>query len=251
MISQTYGDKRILEVHAICNDVVGKALRDSVDEISFTFHNCPAQFQETAKALMQGTLPATIFRSFDGVSYKESIVAQLKDMKARGFTDFVLIQDDQYGYLHVPIATVKAVVDFYRSNPDVKFLHVFGKEGYPTAARKPLETRAGGGIRFHRYDSRDFQRDGPNVYAYNDGTYLASIDFVLDLLGPEIPSDVWGMEMALKSVFDRNPIDRWGAEAVLFAAANLHGRNINRAPFDQNMGRFFFQEVLDKIRKYL
>ena len=205
-ISQTYGDSRLLEINCIAYDRVGTALRNSLDEISFTFHNSPQKFKEKAKTILSNIYEKpVVFREYDEISYYDSILAQLNEMKVTGFTDILLIQDDQYGLNNNNnIEKVKNIVDFYRANLDVTFLHIFGREGYPSKHRLPLCERSHGDIIFNKFDSRDFKRDG--IWSYNDGTYLASIDFLLTLLRPnakvQIPSNVWHFEMYCKMILD-------------------------------------------------
>jgi len=244
-ISQTYGDSRLLEINCIAYDRVGTALRNCIDEISFTFHNSPPEFKETAKEILSNIYETpVIFREYDGISYYDSIMTQLTTMKTEGFTDILLIQDDQYGlYINNNIEKVKTIVDFYRNNLDMTFLHIFSKEGYPSKNRLPMSKLYHDGIIFNKFDSRDFKKDG--IWSYNDGTYLASIDFLLTLLSPtsnfQIPSNVWHLEMYCKMVLDNNPIERWGVQEELFQAANFHGKNISPIPFYDNLYRFFGQ----------
>jgi hypothetical protein len=259
-ISQTYGNSRLLEINCIAYDRVGTALRNCMDEISFTFHNSPQKFKEVAKEVLSNVYEKpVIFREYDGISYYDSILAQLNEMKGKGFTDILLIQDDQYGLdNNNNIEKVKTIVDFYRANLDVTFLHIFGREGYPSNNRLPLSEISYEGIIFNNFDSRDFKHD--NIWSYNDGTYLASINFLLTLLSPnsnfQIPSNVWHLEMYCKMILDNNPVERWGVQEEIFQAANFHGKNISPIPFYDNLYRFFgkrenFQEKFTLFKTLL
>jgi len=224
-ISQTYGNERIHEIKCIVHDDTGGALRDLLDEISFTFHNCNPEIIAKSHNILTTRFPTCKFRSINNVNYRDSIIQQLCDMKNMGLTDFVLLQDDHYG-INYPenVEYVKSIVAFYKSRPDIKYLHLHQREGYPSANRVPKETVEYSGLLFHKYDSRDFKKD--DFYGYNDGIFIASIDMFIDILKTNgVPEDVWGVELWLKWLFDNYEHDRWGIEKVLFDSVYMHGRN--------------------------
>jgi len=248
-ISQTYGDERIHEMKCISHDYVGGALRDSLDEISFTFHNCNSEFIAKSHNILSPRFPTCKFRSINNINYRDSIIQQLHEMKYMGLTDFVLLQDDHYG-INIPenVEYVNRIVSFYRSRPDIKYLHLQGKEGYPSANRIPKETVEYSGILFHKYDSRDFQKD--NFYGYNDGVSIASIDMFIDILKTNgVPEDVWNMEWWLKWLFDTYEYDRWGVEMNLFGSVYMHGRNTCDNSTDSLTSIFVTNQNIEEILK--
>jgi hypothetical protein len=160
-------------------------------------------------------------------------------MKNNGLTDFALLQDDHHG-INRPenIEIAKSILEFYRSRSDIKFLHFYYKEGFPSENRVPKETVGFKGIKFHKYDSRDFKKD--DMYSYNDGVFLMSIDMMLNIMSmPGIPEDVWGMEIWLKWLFDNNDIDRWGVSKEVFAGMYVHGRNTSKDSIEDQIRPLF------------
>jgi hypothetical protein len=238
-ISQTYGNNRIQEIKCITFDDVGGALRDLLDEISFTFHNSSSEIVNEGRSILKQRFPTCNIRVINNVSYRDSIIQQLQSMKNNGLTDFALLQDDHHG-INRPenIEIAKSIVEFYRSRSDIKFLHFYYKEGFPSENRVPKETVGFKGIKFHKYDSRDFKKD--DMYSYNDGVFLMSIDMMLNIMSmPGIPEDVWGMEIWLKWLFDNNDIDRWGVSKEVFAGMYVHGRNTSKDSIEDQIRPLF------------
>lgn len=237
-ISQTYGNNRVQEIKCISFDDVGGAFRDSLDEISFTFHNCSNETIAQNHVVLKSRFPTCKFRIIDSINYRDSIIRQLEYMKTTGFTDFALLQDDHYGINHPEnIEIAKSIVEFYRSRPDINFLHCT-KDGFPSDNKVPKDTVEFNGILFHKYDSRDFKKD--NLYSYNDGIFLMSIDMMLNILNSHnIPEDVWGMEVWLKCFFDSNEIDRWGLSKEVFGSMYVHGQNTSSAPISEQIQPLF------------
>lgn len=248
-ISQTYGSERMHELKCISHDDVGGALRDLLDEISFTFHNCDSEFIAKSHNILTPRFPTCKFRSINNVNYRDSIIRQLHEMKDAGLTDFVLLQDDHYGINHPEnVEYVNSIVSFYKSRPDIKYLHLHEKEGYPSANRIPKETVEYSGILFHKYDSRDFKKD--DFYGYNDGICIASIDMFIDILEKDgVPDNVWDMEWWLKCFFDDNENDRWGMEKHVFDSAYMHGRNISNDKRESLLRTFGMKPNFEDIAK--
>lgn len=224
-ISQTYGNDRIQELKCIAYDDVGFTLRNCLDEISFTFHNCGTPFIDNGTSILRERFPTCKLRIINNINYRDSIIQQLKEMKSEGFTDFVLLQDDHYG-INYPenIQHIKNIVEFYRLNPQIEMLYLSDNKGFPSKNRVPLESSNFKGLTFHKYDSRDFQKD--EYYGYDDGIYIGSIDKFLPIFQTNgVGECVWYMEWWMKWLFDNYEHHRWGCELNIFGSIYLHGRN--------------------------
>lgn len=251
-ISQTYGNARIQELKCIAYDDVGAALRNCLDEISFTFHNCDPEFIENGTSILKERFPTCKLRIINDVNYRDSIIQQLKDMKSEGFTDFVLLQDDQYGINRLEnIEHVKNIVEFYRLNPQIEMLYLAGNKGFPSKNRVPIETLNFKGLTFHKYDSRNFQKD--DYYGYDDGIHIGSIDKFLPIFQTNgVGECVWYMEWWMKWLFDNYEHYRWGCELSIFEPIYVHGRNTSNSPIsDQIRPLFGMKPNFDEFIKSL
>ena len=250
--TQTYGNQRILELLLLKYDKIGNTFRNKCDKIIFSFHNCPIEFIVKGKAILENIYSSDklIILEYNSISYLETIKKTLENIKNMNIDYILQIQDDQHGInssknieqLH----NINLVFNFL-NNKKPNFLHIFGNEGDPTFNNmKPLEIYKNdevnddiNNIEFYNYNSKDFINH--NIYSWNDGTYFANIDFLINIFNIKgLPENVWDLEHALKYIFDNNSINRWGTNKLFFKASNLHGRNINnKISIYENLQRFF------------
>jgi hypothetical protein len=193
---------------------------------------------------------------FNNCTYLDCYRQIVVKAKQLGCDAILQIQDDQHGINTVEntakLEEVDEVVSTYKSSSRIEFMHLFGKEGKPQANLSPLSTIKTANVEFYQYDSRDFQRC--NLWSWNDGTYIISVELIERLLYiPNLPSDVWRLEIVLKKLFDTHQFFRWGTDKVLFGASNLFGRNVNaRLSKQDNLSRFFGEsDSWDAVLKLL
>lgn len=243
--TQTYGDKRLLNLQLLKYDTIGNLFRDTCEYIIFSFHNCPDNFYNTSKAILEKVYSQEklILLRFDNISYLQCYKNILNKAKNLNCSDILCIQDDQHGINSKDnvenLKQIGDIIKIYKSNNKIQHLHLFGEESIPKDNLQPLETITENNIKLYKYDSTDFKKC--NIYAWNDGTYLIDINFMNTLLNlKNIPDNVWHMELFLKHIYDNNVMYRWGCNKILFKASNLFGRNINRniSPVI-NLKRFF------------
>ena len=99
-------------------------------------------------------------------------------------------------------------------------------------------------IEFYNYNTKDFAKN--NIYSWNDGTYFANVDFLINIFNTKnLPENVWDLEHALKYIFDNNSLNRIGTNKLFFKASNLHGRNINNKINSHDNLQTFFGELDD------
>lgn len=243
--TQTYGDKRMLNINLLQYDILGNYLRDKCEYIIFSFHNCPDKFiKESIDILKDIYNPKKLLMvKFDNCSYLDCYKHIVNICKKLKCTDILQIQDDQHGVNTKEninnLKDVDDIIETYKQNPDIHYLHIFGEEGKPKPNLVPLETITVNNVEIYKYDSRDFQKC--NIYAWNDGTYFININLIEKLLHIHImPDNVWGMEMLLKHIFDTNRIFRYDTNKLLFRASNLYGQNVDtRLSPEENLYRFF------------
>lgn len=249
--TQTYGDKRLLNIKLLKYDVIGNKIRNDCKYIIFSFHNCPNSFFKEALEILKSIYDnkKLIFIKYDDCTYLECLRKILRKIEELNCTDILQIQDDQHGINSVEnisnIHVIDNITNSYCNNEKIQFLHLFSDEGLPNEQLVPIETIKLDDLDLYKYDSRDFKKY-KNIYSWNDGTYLININFLGNLINDNnIPQDVWNMELYLNYQFQNIPFFRWGSNKVLFKASNLFGRNINRRmSVEDNLFRFFGE--LDK-----
>ena len=243
--TQTYGGDRILNMELLEYDVIGNYLRNKCKYIIFSFHNCPDHiYQESTKILKNiYNEDKLILIKFNNCSYLEcykNIIIKCKELNC---TDICQIQDDQHGINSNEntnnLKDIDDIIQTYKINSNIDYLHIFGEEGKPKPNLIPINTIKVNNVELYKYDSRDFKKC--NIYAWNDGTYIININMIENLLFiKNIPTDVWQIEILLKNIFDNNKFYRYGTNKVLFKASNIFGRNVNKISSpEENLFRFF------------
>jgi len=243
--TQTYGGDRILNMELLEYDVIGNYLRNKCKYIIFSFHNCPDHiYQESTKILKNiYNEDKLILIKFNNCSYLEcykNIIIKCKELNC---TDICQIQDDQHGINSNEntnnLKDIDDIIQTYKINSNIDYLHIFGEEGKPKPNLIPINTIKVNNVELYKYDSRDFKKC--NIYAWNDGTYIININMIENLLFiKNIPTDVWQIEILLKNIFDNNKFYRYGTNKVLFKASNIFGRNVNKKSSpEENLFRFF------------
>jgi hypothetical protein len=250
--TQTYGDQRILELLLLKYDIIGNTFRNKCDKIFFSFHNCPNEFIIKGKTILEKLYPSDklIILEYNNISYLETIKKTLNNIKTMNIDYILQIQDDQFGINSKQnideINNINMVFNFI-NNKKPYFLHIFGNEGDPKFNNmKPLqiftnesENNSTNDIEFYNYNTKDFAKN--NIYSWNDGTYFANVDFLINIFNTKnLPENVWDLEHALKYIFDNNNLNRIGTNKLFFKASNLHGRNINnKLNSHENLQNFF------------
>ena len=97
--TQTYGDKRILELLLLKYDTIGNTFRNKCDKIIFSFHNCPSEFIIKGKSILENLYSSDklILLEYNNISYLETIKKTLENIKNMNIDYILQIQDDQHG----------------------------------------------------------------------------------------------------------------------------------------------------------
>jgi hypothetical protein len=242
--TQTYGDKRLLELYLLQFDKIGNYFRNKCDTIIFSFHNCPEHFYKVGKHILEKiySKEKLLILQYNNISYLESFRKTIHLLKEKKVDYLLQIQDDQHG-----INTKKNVENMEDINDIFSFLythnenylHIFSDEGNKKINKiDPLKQVKVKNTEFYSYDSRMFKTR--NIYSWNDGTYFIKVDFIEKLFNNNLSEDVWRIEIQLKNLFDQNFFIRWGTNKLYFKASNIHGRNVNNnITVKENLKRFF------------
>ena len=243
--TQTYGDKRILELKLLKHDLIGNYFRNKCDLIIFSFHNCPPKFIEESKKILNEIYPKEklLFLEYHDITYLQCIEDMCKIVKDKDIKFILQIQDDQHGVNnnknchHIQeIDTLFRFLEEY----EPKYLHIFEKEGDKNTNQLiPLEEMEIEHTFFYKYDTRDFKKN--DLWGWNDGTYFIQTDFFIELLSIIDKKDqcVWWVEWNLRTLFDNNSYIRWGINKEYFKRSNLHGRNTSKSLPSDNLSQMF------------
>lgn len=243
--TQTYGNKRLLNMQLLEYDVIGNYLRNNCKYIIFSFHNCPDDIYEESTKIIKKIYneDKLILMRFNNCSYLEcyrNIIIKCKELNC---TDICQIQDDQHGINSIDntnnLKDLDDIIKTYEINENMDYLHIFSEEGKPKSNLIPIDTIKINNVEFYKYDSRDFKKC--NIYAWNDGTYIININIIEKMLFiNNIPTDVWHIELLFNNIFSNNKFYRYGTNKILFKASNLFGRNVNtKISPEENLFRFF------------
>lgn len=243
--SQTYGEKRLLNFQLLKYDIIGNYIRNKCEYIIFSFHNCPDSFYETCEKILKEiySQDKLILLKFNNCSYLQCYKNILNKVKTLNCSDILQIQDDQHGINTKEniqnIKNIDTIIQIYKTNNNIKHLHLFSEESIPKPNLQPIEKISQHNVEIYKYLTTDFKKN--DIYSWNDGTYIINLDLINTLLNIEnIPDNVWNMEIFLKNVYDNTTLYRWGCNKILFKASNLFGKNINKKnSVRENLYRFF------------
>lgn len=243
--TQTYGDERLLNLQLLNYDILGNYIRNKCSYIIFSFHNCSDIFYNNSKEIIENLYckEKLILLRFNNISYLQCYKNIIEKTKQLNCSDILQIQDDQHGINNNEnvknLENISIILELYKSNENIKHLHLFGEESIPKKNLQPIEIINKNNIELYKYNSTDFQKC--NIFAWNDGTYIIDINLIDKLLNiKNIPHDVWRLEIYLKNIYDNNIFHRWGSNKILFKASNLFGKNINyKISKEENLIRFF------------
>src|SRR5271155_118219 len=169
--TQTYGDKRILELELLRYDQVGSYFRNKCDYIIFSFHNCPKEFINRGKLILHSlySKEKLIILEYSDCSYLESMRATLTKIKEKNIDYVLQIQDDQHGLNNFEninnFSSIDSIFSFLNKNsPD--YLHIFESEGDKKHNKlTPVEETLLGEVVFYKYKSTDFKN--ANIFSWN------------------------------------------------------------------------------------
>ena len=78
------------------------------------------------------------------------------------------------------LKNIDDIIQTYKINNNIEYLHIFGEEGKPKQNLIPIDTIKINNVELYKYDTRDFKKC--NIYAWNDGTYIININIIEKLL---------------------------------------------------------------------
>ena len=259
--TQTYGDKRILELMLLKYDIIGNYFRNKCDYIIFSFHNCPLTFIEKVKEILNNIYPSEklVYLEYENITYYQCIENVSKLLKEKKITYMLQIQDDQHGMnTKENCKNVKEIDHLFSFLYDYKpnYLHIYYKEGDKGYNKiVPLQETQIHNTCFYQYHTNEFNK--VELWGWNDGTYFIDTDFFIEVLSVIDKKEqcVWWVEWNLRILFDKIPYLRWGMNQCYFKTSNLHGRNTSKNSPVENLKQMFgelseWEEIEPIIQRY-
>ena len=241
----THGNERVFNFKLLKYDTVGQYVRNKCEYIIFSFHNCPDNIYNECVDLVKEiySMEKLILLRFNNCSYLQcykNIIQKIVDLNC---THIYKTTDDEYGLNTKEninnLKDIDDIFDYYKNN-DIIHLQLGGDYCIPKQNLQPIETIQVNKVLLYKYDTTHFKNC--NIYGWTDDAYIIDINIMNNLLHIQnLPNDIWGIELALKNIFDnKNFFYKWGTNKLLFKGSNLMGRNINRkmTPVN-NLARFF------------
>lgn len=220
VFTQTYSDDRgeLYKYH--CKDQSDIDFRNQFDLNLYSFHNSSDEYVENLlKSDYFQTLKNLKVMRQNGISYTHSFKEALKFVYKNGFDYLVFLQDDCLTKNNI----VQELIDFIK-NEDFLMLNL---------EATPEDLKINGDVIYKKKDlhiynttSEDFAKRG--WYAFDDGAYVANVEFILTkLYDLEFLSkgNVWDAETYLESKINKSPIQRLVTNHNFYCRYNILGRN--------------------------
>lgn len=228
-ITQTYGFNRTIEIERFLEYHNIKAF-NLLDIKTFSFHNCTEHFKKWSKEKILKKIPDCIFFEWNNITYGESIILYLKELKKLGCTDFIMWQDDNcINWFDKTYNIFDELLIHYKSNIDIKYLKIYS---HYSILYNDIEYHNKINIKDNLFlYSYDFKDLNDKYISYNDGNYILDINIAIEKIFTSdiINMNVWELESYLDDKIKILDINLYISNAYIFDVFNIHGRT--RRPY--------------------
>jgi hypothetical protein len=155
-------------------------------------------------------------------------------MKDDGYTYVVFLQDDVFSTVDDSI--IDKLVDYIRHNS----FNMLNLEYSDINAAAPT-LYSSGDVQVYDTTSQDFKVK--EMWPFDDGPYVAGIDFIMNTLFDDThlsKNDIWSAEFYIRDKVDRSPIQRLTTNYIMFKRFDIVGpnawnRDVNRSRLVHNL----------------
>jgi len=238
--TQTYSDNRVELCEFHNKDSSDIRFRNKLDNNYFVFHNSSDNYMNTVCEFkyFQNIEKKTIL-SYNNISYTQSLYNTFQRMKDDGYKYVVFLQDDVFSTADDSI--IDKLVDYIRYNS-------FDMLNLEYSVINPLApiVYSSGDLHIYNSTSEDFK--SKKLWSFDDGPYVADIDFIMNTLFDDThlsKNDIWSAEFYIRDKVDRRPIQRLTTNYIIFKRFDIVGPNaldINRTALVYNL----FESKLSK-----
>lgn len=233
-VSQTYGDERSIEIDFFLSEQNIKIL-NKLDIITFSFHNCSNKFKIINTNKILDKIPNCIIYYFDNMTYVESIIQYLNNLKKLGITDYLLWQDDHYMNEDENSEKIfTELLNYYKTHDEIYNLNLFFDTFYSINSYKDFKPNkiynVKNQLNIYEYNTLGMDlnmNDDWFVFAYTDENHILNIDVALEhfFIEEYKDLDVWKLERELSLKANLLDLKKCFTNAILFFRRTLHSKN--------------------------
>lgn len=220
VFTQTYSDNRAELFHYHNKDESDINFRNQFDATLYSFHN-------SSDIYVNSLLDSSYFKQlknlkiarYNNISYTESFQHTLDWVVKNNYDYFVFLQDDCLTAQNIDLDLINFIkneqFDMLNLETTPNDLNVFKNYIYSKNTFGVTDTK-----------SSDFVNRG--WYAFDDGAYVAKVDFLVSALYDKAyfdQSDVWSGEIYLEQKIKTTPIQRFTTNKNYYSRYNILGRN--------------------------
>ena len=231
--TQTYSDNRteLFEFHN--KDKSDIYFRNKLDANYYAFHNSPSEYIKTI-------LEYSYFKSlnniqyiyYNNISYTKSFFETLQKLKIDGVKYMVFLQDDVFS--QVDIEFIDELLFFVKNNT-FDMLNIEVSFSFSNDYEKS-SIYSGKKLTIYETTSDDFSHK--QLWAFDDGPYIANIDFLLEHIYDDVyfsKDDIWGAECYINEKIYQNKIQRLSCNIGAFHRVSIVGPNPTRIESDTQL----------------
>jgi hypothetical protein len=219
--TQTYSNNRDELFYYHNRDKTDIYFRSKLNKNYYVFHNSPESYKEK---ITQNNYFKDIknidFVSYENINYTQSLYNSLQNIKQDGYKYVFFLQDDAFSFTTENI--IDELLDFVNNNS----FDMLNLEKLDINLEAPI-IYSNNHLKVYNTTSDDFKNK--NLWAFDDGPYVANIDFLINDLYDSIyfsKKDIWNGERYLNDKITNNKIQRLSTNINIFERVTLIGANV-------------------------
>ena len=217
--TQTYSNNRneLFEFHN--KDNVDINFRNKLDKNYYIFHNSPESYRQyICQNNYFKKINNNLIISYNNMYYTQTVFETLKKCKIDGIKYIFFLQDDVFSLVNDNI--IDELLLFIKNN-DFDMLNI---ERSNVNIEAPI-IYSHDNLKIYDTTSDDFVKQ--NFWAFDDGPYVANIDFLINLYDNIFLSqkNIWPAEIYLMQKVKNNKIQRLTANISIFKRFGIVGPN--------------------------
>ncbi len=221
--TQTYSNNRkeLFDFHSY--DTVDINFRNKLDNNYYVFHNSPEDYTQSMcnKEYFKKINNMEII-SYNNISYTESFLKTLNKCKTDGVKYLFFLQDDAFSLVNDNI--IDELLLFVKNN-SFDMLNI--EFSYSALNSQEPLIYSGETLQIYDTTSDDFAKK-EGVWAFDDGPYVANVDFLINKLYDSTylsKNDIWNAEWYIKEKVQKNKIQRLTPNISIFRRFGIVGPN--------------------------
>jgi hypothetical protein len=224
--TQTYANNRneLFEYHN--KDMVDIYFRNKMDKNYYAFHNSSDDYYNNMIKNDYFTKMNNVeFIRYNNISYTKTLQLTLQRCKKDGFQYIVFLQDDVFSLVNENI--INNLIKFTKTNS----FDMLNLEVSNVNLNSEKNIYSNDSIIIHDTTSDDFKKSG--LWAFDDGPYVANIDFLLNNIYDDIyynKNDIWSAEGYINNKIQNRKIQRLVTNYNIFKRIGIVGPNAHSRP---------------------